>query len=315
MDPAVQERWQKLKETGVSLNDPVFQKYLEKAKADRYFDWRQPINFWGVVIDDINHPIEDAEVSLTWTDLSENGTSKLVLQSDSNGLFELRGKFGKHLVVNVDKVGYRRCRWGNIGFEFADPSERDFHRPDSNRPVAFQLITRAPMEPTVQREMMEFRAPEGSGTVRIDLLGQRMLNNQTEPVDLVVRATHGPVAEKEGRRYFEWAVEVSVPEGGLQTGTECPPYAPEEGYLPNMQFSGKAEGPPSRDGIEEWFFIRSRNGQHYSRVHLSVSPAPRRGGSPIIRLLQYVLNPSGSRNLEAYSNMNVRSKHRIMEEP
>lgn len=307
-DIELQAEWTAKNERGEWVNNPMVVEYFRMSTADPSWDWRRPISFWGVVVDQHGDPVQGATVHCSWNDLSPSRTSEAYVTSGDDGLFSLNDKTGKILSVSVAKEGFRRCRSGYFSFEYANPSDRAYHRPDPDRPVVFRLIKKAPPEPTVQRERMEFRIPEGQDSVGVDLLGQRAVGEDDPSVDLVVHAQHGPITEKDGFRWLDWRVVLSVPGGGLQVGTECPPLAPEEGYQPNMEFSGKVEGRHSLAGIEEWFFLKSRNGQYFSRIHLGVSAAPEGGGTPIVRLRQYVLNPSGSRNLEAYPEMNVESK-------
>ena len=72
------------------------------------------------------------------------------------------------------------------------------------------------------------------------------------------------------------------------------PAAPEDGYQPQLAFKGKVEG-KHLSGISEWFFVKSRGGCLYSRVHLKVAALPNGGGNAKASLLEYSTNPSGSR--------------------
>jgi len=202
-----------------------------------------------------------------------------------------------------------------MAFEYADPTDQDYHRPDSNRPVLFRLIRKGPKEPLVKRERMSFRVDEGTGDLHLDLLGQRSVPASDPGVDLVVHAEHGPIREEERARWYDWKVVLSVPDGGIQAGTECPPAAPEDGYQPRLEFAGKVEANRPPGEVFDWFFLKSRGGQHVARIHIKVVPAPLGGGAPKVYLNEYVLNPAGSLGLEFYDDMQVADKYYVSPDP
>lgn len=316
LDPSIQERWRNINESQSWTNLPEIKKFLRDVQVDKLFEWKQTISFWGVLIDDSNSPIPDADIRFGWTDLSPAGSSELKVHSDENGKFSLTSKTGKRLVVSTQRSGFRDCGEGSISFEYADPSDRAYHRPDSNRPVLFRLIRKGPPESLVHRDrIQEFRAAEDPGTLAFDLLGQREVPQGDPSVDLIVRTSHGPVRGAGLERWFDWTVEVSVPDGGIQTGSECPPAAPEDGYQPQLAFKGKVEGRNTLSGISEWFFVKSRGGRLYSRVHLKVAALPNGGGNAKASLLEYSTNPSGSRNLEVYPELQVNEKYYVPRSP
>ena len=158
---------------------------------------------------------------------------------------------------------------------------------------------------------MEFRCSEGKGDLFLDLLGQRSVTADSQIVDIVVHVEHSPIIQRDGRPWYEWLVVVSVPDGGVQIGSDCPSHAPSSGYQPSIEFQGRLEGRNAPSGPDKWLFVRSRMGMHHARIHLNVAVAPHGGGPPIVYLHEYVLNPSGSRNLEFYSEMDVSEKYYV----
>ncbi|MBL9172959.1 MAG: hypothetical protein JNL10_05450 [Verrucomicrobiales bacterium] len=182
--------------------------------------------------------------------------------------------------------------------------------------MVFRLIRKGPPEPLVHRDrIQEFRASEDPGIVAFDLLGQREVAPEDPSADLVIQTSHGPVRGEGLQRWFDWRVEVSVPGGGIQPGSECPPAAPDDGYQSRLVFDGKVEGRNSLSGISEWFFVKSRGGNLFSRVHLKVATLPPGGGNAKISLLEYSTNPSGSRNLEIYPELQVNEKYHAPRTP
>lgn len=46
------------------------------SEKDRFFEYKMPISFYGQVVDESGAPIAGATIRFTWTDLSNEGTSK-----------------------------------------------------------------------------------------------------------------------------------------------------------------------------------------------------------------------------------------------
>jgi len=135
------------------------------------FDWKQPINFWGQVLDEQDQPVQGADAEFSWTDLSKAGTSRMGVKSNEKGLFELVNKRGKNLSVVVKKEGFHQVPGEFFrAFEFADPIERFV--PDSNKPVVFRLKRMAPAEPL--KLMVRF-AELKNGTIALDLSQGRIV--------------------------------------------------------------------------------------------------------------------------------------------
>src|SRR5262245_56035126 len=75
-----------------AFSDPRWQWWNRMEKEDPKFEWKMPIELYGKVVDENEHPVVGASVHCTWTDLSPTGTSKAEMQSDANGLFSLTGR-------------------------------------------------------------------------------------------------------------------------------------------------------------------------------------------------------------------------------
>ena len=121
-----------------SISEAV-KEYVEKSMADPQYDWKQPIDFYGRVVDENNVPVANASVHFEWNDISEKGTSDATATSDSNGYFSLVDRRGKRLYVDVGKEGYYSSGDArNATFEYANPADGLF-TPNPNNPVVFHL--------------------------------------------------------------------------------------------------------------------------------------------------------------------------------
>ena len=113
---SVQERTNSTPASKSNFDDAVNQ-FVERTQADPTYEWKQPINFYGKVVDQDGMPIEGASVDFSWTDLSPEGTSQHHTVSDSSGLFAMLNQRGKRLSVTARKEGYysaRGCAAGKL---------------------------------------------------------------------------------------------------------------------------------------------------------------------------------------------------------
>lgn len=263
------------------------QQYLEAVHKDPSLEWRFPINFWGKVIDETGQPIEGATISFQWNDLSAKGTSEKEMKSDGNGLFALTGQTGKGLSVHVEKRGYYQPSDEYISsFEYADPSKR-FH-PDAARPVVFVLTKADKWEPLIHR----------GGLVRLQDQNSRLILNLTNPSDwqkgdLAFEIWRDP--NRTTRRFYDWSFTVKCPSGGVTLWeTEFPGSAPESGYTPELKLEFKGDDPAWTDHTSPKFYFVFGSPPRYGRI--SVTRYFAYGDRMDV---EYWVNPSGSRNVEA----------------
>lgn len=279
---------------------------LEAIRRDPEWRWRRPIDFWGVVLDQQGHPVSGARVDLSWTDRSPAGNSSETRTTDPSGRVHLNGKTGAVLTVRASSDGFHNTRDSHRILNYAEPWDPQFHRPDPDRPVVLRLRRKGHTEPLVHRENLRFPITSTAGEVRLDLVGQRAVLSGG---DLRISLQHGPEEFIEGRRRFDWEILIAAVDGGLASHSEEFPFrAPETGYLPVIRFSQSARDSVWQDGFEGRFFLRSRNGQVHARIQLRISPFPK-GAPPTVTVLDYHLNPAGSRNLEYASELDVSSDH------
>jgi hypothetical protein len=279
---------------------------LEALRRDPLWKWKRPITFWGLVLDEQGLPVPGARVEMTWTDLSSDGHSSETITSDATGRVRLEGEEGAVLTVRASDGAFYSTKEAHRILNYAEPWDPQFHRPNPDQPVVLRLRRKGLSEPLVHRENLRFQVTSATGEVRIDLVGQREVPSGG---DLRITVHHGPERVVGGRRRFDWDMVISPVDGGMVAHAEEFPFmAPETGYLPEVRYSQSAEDPGWQDGFEGRFFLRTRNGKAHARIELRVSPFPR-GAPPTVTVLDYHLNPSGSRNLEYTPDLDVSSDH------
>jgi len=269
--------------------------FLERRDLDPSLEWRAPINFYGRVIDQDNKAISGAPIDFSWNDTSAKGTSRDSAISDGDGRFELTGRTGKILSIDINAEGYYPFRGeARKTFEFGNPwSGR--HIPNKDKPVIFRWKKQGKIEPLVTWSAGLRPTPDGK-----KLEFQFLPDGQVvaEGGDIQVACAVEP--EDENRRYG-WAVKVSIPGGGfLKTDEEFPFLAPLDGYVETLEWSMKADDPEWKAGTKtEDYYIRFGNPVRYGRVRIGFYANRVKFYKFSNFGLSYWINPSGSRVLES----------------
>ncbi len=267
------------------------EEYVKRSMADPQYDWKQPINFYGRVVDESNEPVVAANIHFTWNDISEKGTSDTDLKSDNDGLFSLTGRRGKAISVTASKDGYYTYPSERLSsFEYANPADGLF-TPDPNNPVVFHLRKKGVGVDLISSEYgvkphFGIPVPLDGTPVQADLLERKV--GQGELTLSQVKPDY-----KHWKQATNWSFRMDLPSGGFVVQNEEFPFtAPEEGYQPVLEFNFHREQPDWKINLQNNYYIKFGNPPRYGRIHLetSIDMAGAR--------LTYVINPDGSRNLE-----------------
>ncbi|MDP1581224.1 MAG: carboxypeptidase-like regulatory domain-containing protein [Candidatus Didemnitutus sp.] len=248
---------------------------------DPYFEYKTPISFWGRVVDDRRTPVAGAEAEIVITDLSAEGTTKVKVFSDVDGLFSIANRSGKKLSVRVSKDGYRSPQTQNrFSFEYGDLTAADHFRPDARRPVVFTLVESAPVTELITREERVPLAPGASVSISSGS-GGRNVRLQLE------------LLRNEKENAGEWALRVSVPVGGVKLSTEEFPFeAPDAGFSADLILDRNTPKPATWPGVYQGGQFYVKTGQLYGVVTIKMIPGAKHLNFSLL------FNPTGSRRLE-----------------
>ena len=278
-------------------SDPRWKEREVKRRIDPEYEWKMPINFFGRVVDENEQPVPSAKVELSWTDLSQAGSSQAQTTTDAQGFFSLLNQTGRHLEVRVSKDGYYTLKRQQISFDYAAFWEADYHVPDPNNPVLFHIRKKNQGEALRSGEIRPTMPADGT-PMRFDLLNGGRLSPDGQLEIAAVTNT-----EKYPPKIFNWRATILVPGGGLiEHNAEFPFEAPEDGYQPSVGFDMPTNAPDWKPLIEKSYFIEFGSPPRYGRIQVQIN-----GGSQKASV-RYWVNPSGSRNLEANSNEQVSSR-------
>ena len=254
----------------------------------------QPIVFYGKVVDQNMQPVASANISFNYNQFRPEGSFSASATSDNNGIFSLSGVSGVTLSVKVSKDGYDPVTSSNQ-YQFvylAPPGSEPFH-PDAMNPVIFYLrkMGNGVNLITSQRGMSPdfvISPPIDGRLIKVDLLkrktggsGQLEIQNWLD-------------IDPNSGRTKSWRLKLFIPDGGfIETQDEFPFLAPEKGYQSELDFPMPDANGNIRFGVShKLYYVAFGNPRCYGRLEVSASDQT---GEV---MLQYAINPDGSRNLE-----------------
>ena len=260
-----------------------------RDRPDPKWEWKVPIQFYGKVVDE-NH--------FQWTDLS-HGNSEADSVPDGQGNFSLAGVQGKRLLVRVTKPGYYASNSNEGSFEFANPFEEIYYRPSNAKPVLFHLRKKGEGAQLIKKSIQVVLPGDGNGANVDFSTGKISASGQLE-----VHAWK-PWPPRPLLPHYDWKVTFAVPDGGLVEAPEQFAHeAPEAGYKPSFEFDMPADaGDGWRIEVEKTFYFSYGQPRRFGRLNF------RTDGHSRYIFINYVFNPSGSRNLEEASNNTVKNEN------
>lgn len=250
--------------------------------------WQAPIEFYGKVVDENSNAVVGAQVSFHWMEIPANdGSRSSNVESGSDGLFSLRGAMGPSLTVSVNKNGYYTSRSTPDGFSYS--LDNDTFHPDPQNPVIFSLRKKGVGESLIGVKQ-NYRVPRDGTPLGIDLTTGKAITGGSG--NFVVQCWTEDQGKRSGQRY-DWHCLVTIPSGGLVLSDEEFAFlAPENGYVLTNEIAMPADRPDWRNDVDLKFFYWLANGR-YGRMTFSMI-----AGGDHFCMIDSVLNPSGSRNLE-----------------
>ena len=274
---------------------------VTNRSTDPLEEWRQPINFYGKVVDENGAPVGGAKARFQWTDLSEKGTSEADVTSGTDGRFALQNRQGKRLTVAVMKAGYYSSKHNPIAFEYANPYEGLF-KPDANNPVCFLLRKYGKAEPLVVVSKTYPIAKDGV-PFEVELNEGKQVGAGKGDIRVECWTNDNNI---DAQHHHDWHCRISVLNGGLvEAPDEFAFTAPEQGYRPFDEITMLSSQQDWSYAPQKRYFVKLPSGL-YAFIQFKMMAA----GDHVFKLESF-LNPSGSRNLEY--NKDAQPKPKVLE--
>ena len=222
-----------------------------------------PIAFYGRLEDQFGSPVVGAQIAASVRIYNgvQSTVDRFSATSDGNGYFQISHGKGESLSVMPSKKGYVRAMTStsyNYSYMYANR-----FTPDPNNPTVIKMWKLQGSEPLVSFNKT-FKLPYTNAPIYFDLIAGKTVSSGGD-VKITVSRPSGEVSEHNPQN---WSIDFEVIDGGFietSDGEWGVTYAaPDGGYQSNGTF-GNNNGP---DLVDKAFFIQSRNGQVYSKVHL-----------------------------------------------
>jgi len=260
-----------------------------------------PIDFYGKLEDQFGNPVAGAEIkgSIRVISGDRQGTDWLTTTSDPEGLFEFHGR-GQDISTMPSKKGYALASLNGGGnYSLLAPEQERLH-PDPNNPVVVKMWKLQGAEYLLSIDQ-HYNIHYTTQPISFDLLAGSVVPRGGD-IRLTVKRSQGLMS---GRSPLDWSLQVEAIEGGLMDteGQERITYvAPKTGYAPSTNFIFSTN-PPYKwfGGFDQMFFVRSRNGQVYSKLRFSFNINDDPDGFMSIGV-RGIANTNSSRNWEADPN-------------
>jgi hypothetical protein len=269
--------------------------YAERLRADPLFEFKIPMRFYGKVVDEGGMPVPDAAVHFEWNGLTEpNNLERRDLETttDAQGRFEFEGHSGKRLFVKISRSGYATSPRNPLAFEYGNPGDAAFHRPDPQNPVIFKLRKHGPAASLIKsqrgiRPDLEFTFPLNGAPVVVDLLKMK------EDASGSLEMSQMKPAPKLWKSAEFWWFKMALKGGGfIECRDEFPFEAPEGGYESTVELSFRRGETNWTDSVSKEYYFRFGSPPLYGRMRLET--AIDQDGAR----LNYVINSEGTRSLE-----------------
>jgi hypothetical protein len=251
------------------------------------------IVFYGRLEDQFNNAVGGADVNFNvqYENARDRGIKQGHVVSDGNGFFTISGYTGANLTITPRKTGYALATTGT-SFRYSQISSGYFV-PDAINPAVIKMWKLHGAEPLVSIDKT-YKLKYTGAPIHFDLIAGQSVPSGG---DLTI-GVNRPVGVISGHNPQDWSIDVEVADGGFiesSPGESATTYAaPESGYQPSGRF-GKNNGP---DLVDKMFFMQSRNGQVYSKIHLLFGINDTPDGFMYITF-NGVANTNTSRNWEA----------------
>ena len=261
----------------------------------------QPIVFYGKIEDQYSNAIPGALVNFGVRVINgyESTVKSGQATSDVNGLFTISGYTGQEYGNGVQKTGYVFIAMEGSGiYSKLGPEEGRAH-PDPNNPTVIKMWKLQGAEPLVSIEQ-HYKLPFTRESIYFDLVTGKVVPTGGDLEVIVTRAPGVITQRKPDRR--DWSIELVPVNGGIME----PEYnashftfeAPADGYKDSYRVQMNHDDPAWFDNIQKAFFLKSRNGQIYSKFSLDFEINDDPNGTMRFQF-KGVANTNSSRNWEA----------------
>ena len=223
------------------------------------------VEFYGRLEDQFGNAVGNAQIKfeIPFNNGHAVGVNRGTTVADGNGFFTISGYKGKSLDIVPTKSGYVLASLNGGGiYSYLWPESQRVH-PDRNNPTVIKMWKLQGAEPLVDISK-EYKLPFTGAPIYFDLVAGKIVPSGGD-LKITVNRPPGEISEHNPQ---QWSINMEVVGGGFieTSGRESAITfaAPEGGY----QSSGTFENNNGPSLVDKAFFLKSRNGQIFSKFHL-----------------------------------------------
>ncbi|RRJ96216.1 carboxypeptidase regulatory-like domain-containing protein [Opitutaceae bacterium TAV4] len=266
----------------------------------------QPISFFGKVIDQDGNPIPDVKVTFQIRYMKEVGSIGIgdtfdypSVTTGSDGCFAITGAKGSVLAVkSLEKSGYEPSEHATRG-TYWYWRDQDPYRPDADAPQIFRMWKQAGAEYLIRKSFVFHLKYDGTPT-SFDL----MTGKQKPDGDIRISVKRNPRELQYGHKNYEWNLKIEILTGGMiETDADQMYLAPTSGYQREIIFHMPANSTEWSNVKESKVYLNFDNYKYYGRGHFRFRSMYDDSYPNFV--MNFFINPSGSRNLEYDPLQNV----------
>lgn len=286
---------EKIMKGKLPTDEKKLQKQIEKD-VQLGLAMNQPIIFYGKLVDQDHQPVGDADIEIYLSHFSNTlplPDIKLVKRkSDASGLFSLTNEKGLSVEIYPRKDGYKFSR-RRLGYRKGTVHTKLGR--SASMPVVFRgyKIDEVVSQELITKNLFLGFIPDGR-YYTLDLVKGLKLEGKQDG-DLWVSIYRDPGATVKGT--YDWYIQIEANGGGILESEDPLMYqAPASGYQPIWRIEYKKADKLWTHPVRRKFFTSSRNGQVYSKIHLTIYAFYNEKTPAAIRVKAWT-NPTGSRRL------------------
>lgn len=256
----------------------------KQAMTNEVLQWRTPLLYYGMVVDESNQPISGVQVSYGGNSVNESLTEATrnegVVTTDERGIFKIDGLYGIGLMFQLSHPNYYPYPDNSTGFDVRSRPRDGVVEDSEAHARIFRMHSKGHPVPLIFRSG-GFHAPNDGSIASFPLRG----NTHAEILgQLQVQGWNNLRSDTNS---YDWKVQITIPEGGMVESTNYFEFlAPEEGYSDSdtLEVSGS-------ESVRKTYFLKLPAGYILFKLNVIM-------GKDMFVTGDYDFNPDGSRNLE-----------------
>jgi hypothetical protein len=255
-----------------------------------------PVNFYGLCIDQNNKPIPGVKIAMDVRHLEYLPAVGQYAKYPSkefttgpDGRFEWSDSDDTGDVLSLDDVE-------KTGYVLSTKAPKHFGAQSGNfsNPVILKMWKKGKSQNLISHGLSRVGVPVDGSEVQFDLFNGVRVQSGGQ---IIMRIKRDPQVLPPGHPRYNWSADLEIPNGGLIASDDDFMYsAPESGYQETYEIEMSKDSEGWKSSLDQNFYIELDNGKYFGSltVHLLTFHSP----PPVILNLEIVINPDGSQNLE-----------------